>query len=190
MAYSKTTWRTGDTITAEKLNKIETGIAQVELTPGPAGAAGARGSKIFTSTGVTGTNPSGQTFTGSGITGALVGDFCINPTLGNLYSCTKGGNADTAQWKYESTLKGEKGDTGAAGAAGAKGEKGDRGEAGPKGDRGETGPQGPAGQKGADAVIQKLTKVDALSATDGETLKTAFNNLIADLKAKGYMTSQ
>lgn len=178
MAYSKTTWRTGDTITAEKLNKIETGIAQVELTPGPAGpagAAGARGSKIFTSTGVTGTSPSGQTFTGSGITGALVGDFCINPTLGNLYSCTKGGNADTAQWKYESTLKGGKGDTGAAG---------------PKGDRGETGPQGPQGPKGADAVIKKLTKVDALSATDGETLKTAFNNLIADLKAKGYMTSQ
>lgn len=112
MAYSKTTWRTGDTITAEKLNKIETGIAQVELTPGPAGPAG------------------------------------------------------------------------------AKGEKGDTGAAGPKGDRGETGPQGPQGPKGADAVIQKLTKVDALSATDGETLKTAFNNLIADLKAKGYMTSQ
>lgn len=27
MAYQKTTWNTGDTITAEKLNNLETGVA-------------------------------------------------------------------------------------------------------------------------------------------------------------------
>ena len=45
------------------------------------------------------------------------------------------------------------------------------------------------GQKGADAVINKLNKVDALTADSATTqqIATAFNNLIADLKAKGYM---
>lgn len=56
---------------------------------------------------------------------------------------------------------------------------------GPKGDRGETGPQGP---KGADAVINKLNKVDALDGgAEVAAVVTAFNNLIADLKAKGLM---
>lgn len=62
------------------------------------------------------------------------------------------------------------------------------GPAGPKGERGETGPAGP---KGADAVINKLNKVDALTAESATTqqIATAFNNLIADLKAKGLMNS-
>lgn len=49
--------------------------------------------------------------------------------------------------------------------------------------------KGPAGPKGADAVINKLNKVDALIADSATTqqIVTAFNNLIADLKAKGYM---
>ena len=53
-------------------------------------------------------------------------------------------------------------------------------------ERGPAGPQGPAGK---DAVIKKLAKVEPLEATDGEILKNAFNSLIADLKAKGYMTN-
>lgn len=73
--------------------------------------------------------------------------------------------------------KGERGETGPAGAAGPKGEKGD---------------PGPAGPKGADATINKLNKVDALTADSATTqqIATAFNNLIADLKAKGLMNSQ
>ena len=57
------------------------------------------------------------------------------------------------------------------------------------GPKGETGAQGPAGPKGADAVINKLNKVDPLTAESATTqqIATAFNNLIADLKAKGYM---
>ncbi|WP_291647995.1 collagen-like protein [Clostridium sp.] len=99
MAYQKHTWQDGELITHERLNAIENGIAEIELTPGPQG-----------------------------------------PT-------------------------------------------------GPKGDRGETGPQGP---KGADAVINKLNKVDALTADSATTqqIATAFNNLIADLKAKGFMNNQ
>lgn len=60
---------------------------------------------------------------------------------------------------------------------------------GPKGDKGDAGAQGPAGPKGADAIINKLNKVDALTAesSTAQQIATAFNNLIADLKAKGYM---
>ena len=86
MAYQKHTWQNDEVISAERLNAIENGIAEIELTPGP------------------------------------------------------------------------------------KGEKGE------------------AGEKGADAVINKLNKVDALAGeADAATIVTAFNNLIADLKAKGYM---
>ena len=74
---------------------------------------------------------------------------------------------------------GPKGETGAQGPAGPTG---------PKGDKGETGATGPQGPKGADAVINKLNKVDALDGgAEVAVVVTAFNNLIADLKAKGYM---
>ena len=88
MAYQKHTWQNDEVISAERLNAIENGIAEIELTPGP------------------------------------------------------------------------------------KGEKGE------------------AGEKGADAVINKLNKVDALAGeADAATIVTAFNNLIADLKSKGFMNS-
>lgn len=45
MAYSKQTWKTGDDITADKLNHLEDGIASVETTPGPKGADGKDGAK-------------------------------------------------------------------------------------------------------------------------------------------------
>lgn len=98
MAYQKHTWQDGELITHERLNAIENGIAEIELTPGPQGATG------------------------------------------------------------------------------------------PKGDTGAQGPQGP---KGADAVINKLNKVDALDeGAQVAAVVTAFNNLIADLKAKGFMNNQ
>lgn len=103
MAYQKHTWQNDEVISAERLNAIENGISEIELTPGPQGATG------------------------------------------------------------------PKGDTGAQG---------------PKGEKGE------AGEKGADAVINKLNKVDALAGeADAATIVTAFNNLIADLKAKGLMNN-
>ena len=104
MAYQKHTWQNDEVISAERLNAIENGIAEIELTPGP---------------------------------------------------------------------------------------KGEKGEAGPQGPQGEVGPAGPQGPQGADAVINKLNKVDALTAESASTqdIATAFNNLIADLKAKEYMNS-
>ncbi len=35
MAYQKHTWQDGELITHERLNAIENGIAEIELTPGP-----------------------------------------------------------------------------------------------------------------------------------------------------------
>ena len=42
-AYEKQTWIDGETITKEKLNHIEEGIINIELTPGPAGPIGPKG---------------------------------------------------------------------------------------------------------------------------------------------------
>ena len=43
MAYSKHTWIDEEVITKEKLNNIEDGIANIELTPGPKGDKGDKG---------------------------------------------------------------------------------------------------------------------------------------------------
>lgn len=43
MAYEKQTWNTGDVITDAKMNHIEDGIANIELTPGPQGDPGTDG---------------------------------------------------------------------------------------------------------------------------------------------------
>ena len=136
MAYSKHTWAQGEVITKEKLNNIENGIANIELTPGPKGEKGEAGPQ----------GPQGE----QGLQG----------------------------------LQGPKGEKGEAGPQGPQGEQGLQGLQGPKGEKGE------AGEKGADAVINKLNKVDALAGeADAATIVTAFNNLIADLKAKGFMNS-
>lgn len=46
MAYQATQWNDGDVLTAEKLNKLEQGVAQQQAGPaGPAGAPGAKGDK-------------------------------------------------------------------------------------------------------------------------------------------------
>lgn len=45
MAYQKHTWTDDEVITKEKLNNIEDGIANIELTPGPVGPQGATGPK-------------------------------------------------------------------------------------------------------------------------------------------------
>ncbi|MDU1127253.1 MAG: collagen-like protein, partial [Clostridium sp.] len=104
----------------------------------------------------------------TGIQLSRINDRYINTETGNVFICTEGGNESTAKWKYVQSLKGPKGEPG---SPGEKGEKGD------------------PGQKGADAVINKLNKVDPLTVESATTqqIATAFNNLIADLKAKGYM---
>lgn len=96
--------------------------------------------------------------------------------------------ADITGAKGSTGAKGEKGDTGLQGEKGDQGLKGDTGEKGIKGDKGE---KGDKGDKGADAVINKLNKMDSLGEdAELETIITSFNNLIADLKAKGFMNEE
>lgn len=45
MAYTKHTWVEGEIITKEKLNNLENGIENIELTPGPAGPKGDKGDR-------------------------------------------------------------------------------------------------------------------------------------------------
>ena len=46
MAYEPTTWKTGDVISAEKMNKLEQGVKNEQVGPaGPAGPKGATGER-------------------------------------------------------------------------------------------------------------------------------------------------
>ena len=140
MAYSKHTWTDDEVITKEKLNNIEEGIENIELTPGPAGETGPQGPA--------GTNGLVWLF-GTNVPNSegRDGDLYLKTDNFDVYKKVSG------SWQKVGTIKGA---------------------------------QGP---KGADAVLNKLDKVDALTAESASTqdIATAFNNLIADLKAKGYM---
>lgn len=55
MAYTPTTWNTGDLITAEKLNKLEQGVQNEQVGPqGPHGEKGEQGPKGEPGDGLTG----------------------------------------------------------------------------------------------------------------------------------------
>lgn len=132
MAYSKHTWTDDEVITKEKLNNIEEGIANIELTPGPQGPAGTNGLGWLFGTNVP--NSEGRD-----------GDLYLKTDNFDVYKKVSG------SWQKVGSIKGA---------------------------------QGP---KGADAVIQKLNKIDDVVADEIGAIKTAFNQLLADLKEKGYM---
>ena len=72
----------------------------------------------------------------------------------------------------------------------AKAQRGETGPQGPVGPKGDTGERGPAGPKGADAVIQKMDRIEDVSAEDGASLKAKINEILSALKAKGYMNAE
>ena len=78
------------------------------------GSTGDTGSSAqwYTGTGITGTSSTATTFSGSGVTNAVVGDMYLNTSTQNTYRCTLGGNASTAKWVYVSNIKGQTGGTG------------------------------------------------------------------------------
>ena len=79
---------------------------------GGTGPAGTDGGRWYTGTGITGTSATATTFSGSGVSSAVVGDMYLNTSTSNYYRCTVAGNASTAKWVYAGNSKGAQGDPG------------------------------------------------------------------------------
>ena len=70
---------------------------------------GVRGTKWYSGDKITGTNPTAQIFSASGITAAVIGDMYLNTSTYNTYECTVAGVASVAKWKYTGNIKGSSG---------------------------------------------------------------------------------
>ena len=144
--YNKTTWGTGDRITAAKLNKIEAGIDGVNKKIASGGTGGGEVDPSRYVTKETGnanqiTFADGQTFQAKLDNGTLKGE--------------KGDQGERGEQGLQG-IKGDKGDKGERGLQGIQGEKGDRGEQGIQGLKGDKGDKGDTGANGQDGLTTAI----------------------------------
>lgn len=157
MAYEKQTWNTGDVITAEKLNHIETGIENEQVGPqGPPGEKGDPGPQ-----GNPGTAGTNATITSASAT--------VDNTSGTpAVEVTLGGTESARTFAFAFT-----------GLKGAKGAKGDTGATGAKGDTGAQGPQGAAGAAGANAPTIKSCEINVNGTVISGTLTLSDDSTVS-----------
>ena len=141
--YNKTTWGTGDRITAAKLNKIEAGIDGVNKKIASGGTVDLSG-YVTKETGNANqiTFADGQTFQAKLDNGTLKGE--------------KGDKGEREEQGLQG-IKGDKGDKGERGLQGIQGKKGDRGEQGIQGLKGDKGDKGDTGANGQDGLTTAIS---------------------------------
>lgn len=174
--YNKTTWATGDRITAAKLNKMEVGIDEVNKKVASGGTGGTVDLSGYVTKETGNANQitfaDGQTFQAKLDAGVLKGE------KGDTGSQGPQGLPGDKGDKGEQGVQGPQGEKGDPGIQGEKGEKGDTGEQGPKGDTGEQGPKGDTGATPNITIGTVTTLVagsDATASITGDTPNLTLN---------------
>ena len=135
-------WKSGDLITAAKMNDLERRADEASKSPG---------GFLRTINSVINDNANNINIAElAPPDGVSIGDYILDSS-GKLRRITNISDSTAEVGALITSLQGPagpKGDKGDTGDVGPKGDKGDTGPAGPKGDTGDTGPTGPKGDTG------------------------------------------